>query len=83
MKGRQALLLPPTFESVNDTQDAYIQPQHLRPLAKKYGRFWSFHSIPTTVALPGNRYAKSLKGFTSHQNETDFRELLREYSALG
>lgn len=80
---RRALTLPPTYDCLSDSQDAYLHPLRLRPLARESGRYWSFHSIPTTVALPGNRYAKSLKGFSSHNDEESFRELLREYADAG
>lgn len=77
---RAALSLPPTFGSVNNSQDAYLPILPLRKLAGVSNRYWSFHSIPTTVALPGNRYAKSLHGFQDHQSESKFRELLSEYA---
>lgn len=80
---RSALAMAPTYNVVNDTQDAYVYSLELRRLAKQYGRFWTFHSVPTTVALPNNRFAKSLNSFTSHTTEADFRELLREYADLG
>lgn len=83
MKGRAALSLPPTYGTINDKQDAYMPPLQLRRLAKESGRYWSFHSIPTTVALPNNRYAKSLNSFLDHDDEPSFRELLREYSDFG
>lgn len=75
--------IAPTYRALGDTQDAYLDHLQMRSMAKKYGRFWAFHSIPTTVALPNNRYAKSLKAFTSHTTEASFRELLREYSEYG
>jgi len=80
MKSRAALALAPSYETVEPDRDAYVQPLQLRPLTRETKRFWSFHSAPTTVALPGNRYAKSLKSFTSHTTEPEFRELLREYA---
>lgn len=80
---RPALALAPTFGEIVDGRDAYISHPQLRALAKQHGRYWSFHSIPTTVALPDNRFAKSLKGFTNHQEESQFRELLREYADHG
>jgi hypothetical protein len=80
---RAALAIAPSYEAIEPDKDAYVQPLYLRPLAKEYRRFWSFHSMPTTVALPGNRFAKSLKGFTSHTDEASFRELLRETSEHG
>jgi len=85
MKGRAALLQPPTFGTINETQDAYLFPLQLRRIVGRgdSSRFWSFHSMPTTVALPGNRFAKSLNGFSDHHDEEDFAELLREYSSLG
>ena len=82
-KSRKPLAFAPTYESVEDDKDAYLQPLQLRPLAKQHKRFWSFHSVPTTVALSGNRYAKSLKAFSSHTDEDSFRELLREYAEYG
>ena len=81
--GRAALKLVPTFDAVSDTQDAYVHGLDLRRLAKEHGRFWSFHSVPTTVALPNNRYAKSLRPFTAHTTEDAFLELVREYSEFG
>lgn len=83
MTQRMALTLPPSYETLNDKRDAYLQPREIRKLAKQHGRYWAFHRIPTTVALPGNRFAKSLAGFTSHTNETDFRELIREFTEAG
>lgn len=80
---RKPLLLAPSYECVEPDRDAYLNPFRLRPLAKEAGRYWSFHSMPTTVGLSGNRYVKSLKGFTSHTDEASFRELLREYAELG
>ncbi len=64
-------------------RDAYVLGQYLRPLAKRYGRFWAFHSAPTTVALPDNCFAKSLKGFTHHGDEESFRALLAECAEHG
>jgi len=83
MKGRAALLMPPTFQTINNKQDAYVDALALRTLIKKNPRFWSFHSTPTTVALPGQRYAKSLNGFADHLEESQFMELLREYESYG
>lgn len=77
---RPALALEPTYCAVADAQDAYVDTLTLRRLAKEHGRYWSFHSVPTTVALPNNRFAKSLKPFTDHDTEAKFRELLREYA---
>lgn len=68
---------------MNETQDAYVHPNDLRKLAKTYGRFWAFHNVPTTVALPGNRFAKSLHPFTHHLDEQSFTELLGEYREAG
>jgi hypothetical protein len=68
---------------LDPNRDAYVAPLWLRPLAKKYGRFWMFHSVPTTVALPDNRFAKSLKGFGSHETEDQFRALLDECASHG
>lgn len=84
MKGRAALLLPPTFQTINENADAYVDALALRKLVKGSARFWSFHQAPTTVALPNNRYAKSLNGFQDHvDNESKFQELIREYSDYG
>lgn len=86
MKGRKALQLAPTYNTIERGRDAYLDGLRLRELvgdSRGYGRYWSFHSIPTTVALPDNRFAKSLKPFTSHTTEATFRELLREYTDLG
>lgn len=80
---RAALKLAPTYDAVADGQDAYVNGMTLRKLAREHGRFWSFHHVPTTVALPNNRFAKSLTPFTSHTTEALFREVLREYSDLG
>jgi hypothetical protein len=83
-RSRAALKLAPSFLTIEDGKDAYISHPQLRGLAKQHGRFWSFYSIPTTVALPNNRFAKSLKGFPDHMDdETRFRELLREYGDNG
>lgn len=76
---RAALAFPPTYETTEPGRDAYLHPLQLRPIAQQRNRFWSFHDIPTTVALDGNCFAKSLKGFTSHTNEESFRELLKEF----
>jgi hypothetical protein len=81
---RAPLALPPTYDSVSDNQDAYLFPGKMRVLASETKRYWAFHSVPTTVALPGNRFAKSLNSFTDHaHDEPRFRELLREYAELG
>lgn len=80
---RPALAMEPTFCVLADGQDAYLPALQLKPLAREHGRYWEFHGSPTTVALPGNRFAKSLDGFTSHKEEPEFRELLREYSFYG
>lgn len=82
-KTRAPLSLPPTYETVEDDKDAYLNPLQLRPLTKTNKRYWSFYSAPTTVALPGNRFAKSLKAFSSHTTEPEFRDLLREYTEHG
>lgn len=83
MTGRAALSEQPTYLSIEDGRDAYVAPLRLRQLAKEHGRFWSFHATPTTVALPGNCYAKSLQPFTHHQDEASFRTLLDEFAGLG
>ncbi len=75
--------LPPTYRTITDTQDAYLHPSQMRDVARQSGRYWAFHDVPTTVALPSNRFAKSLGGFTDHTTEDSFRELLREYSECG
>lgn len=80
---RPALALPPTYGAIGKHQDAYLTPLELRKLIFDNRRFWSFHDTPTTVALSGNRFAKSLSGFTHHTDEPSFRELLREYSDFG
>lgn len=80
---RKALTLPPTYGRLASKQDAYLHPLELRKLARESGRYWLFHSQPTTVALEGQRYAKNLSAFTSHDTETAFRELLREYASYG
>ncbi len=80
---RAALSLAPTYNEISDTQDAYLTSGKLRLLAKQNARHWRFNDVPSTVALPGNRYAKSLNGFTSHQTEPLFRELLGEYAEHG
>lgn len=83
MRQRGALLLPPTFQTINDKQDAYVDALKLRQLTQTNSRYWSFHRMPTTVALPGGRFAKSLNGFADHLEENAFQELLREYSSYG
>lgn len=80
---RKALALPPTYGIVLDKQDAYLPSTQLRALAKQHGRYWSFHDVPTTVALPNNRFAKSLNPFTDHITEDAFRGILEEYDKLG
>lgn len=77
---RAALAFEPTYETVVANRDAYVSSLTLRRLAKQSGRYWSFHSVPTTVALPNNCYAKSLAPFSAHDTEPTFRELLREYA---
>ncbi len=77
---RKPLAFPPSYGTVEPGVDAYLDPLQLRSLTVENKRFWSFYSAPTTVALPGNRYAKSLKPFTSHETEPEFRELLAEYA---
>ncbi len=83
MTSRKPLALAPTYGVVEPGRDAYLHPLQLRPLAKETGRYWSFHSVPTTVALSDNRYAKSLKAFAAHTDEPSFRELLAEYAEQG
>jgi hypothetical protein len=80
MKPRAALSMPPTFLTINDTQDAYVDAMQLRKLINDSSRYWSFHSRPTTVALSNGRFAKSLNGFSDHLEESRFLELLREFS---
>lgn len=75
--------LPPTFGDVAPAYDAYVSPSTLRALANEHPRSWRFHDLPTTVALPRNCYAKSLGPFEDHREETQFRELLREYADNG
>lgn len=79
MTSRAALSLPPTYGVIRDKQDAYLHPNEIRKLTKQYNRHWRFNDCPTTVALDGYRFAKSLNGFTSHPDEQSFMELLREY----
>lgn len=80
---RPASKLPPSYGVIENRADAYLHPLDLRRLARETGRYWLFHSQPTTVALPGNRYAKSLSGFADHSTEPLFRELLREFAEQG
>lgn len=80
---KSVIALPATYGLVEPDKDAYLEPIQLRPLVRETGRYWSFDRAPTTVALNGNRFAKSLKGFTSHTDEPSFRELLREYAEHG
>jgi hypothetical protein len=80
---KSVLAIAPTYGTVEPGRDAYLDAMRLRPLIKETGRFWSFARAPTTVALDGNRYAKSLNGFSSHNTEESFRELLREYAEHG
>src|SRR5262245_29927314 len=80
---RSALAIPPLFNAIGPGQDSYMRPMRIRELAKKHGRYWSFKDAPTTVALPGNRFAKSLAAFHEHQQEEQFRELLREFTEHG
>lgn len=77
---RPALKLPPTYGVVDETHDAYVPGLKLRQLAKQHGRYWLFHSSPTTVALPNNRFAKNVDNFAEHTTEEQFRELLAEYA---
>jgi hypothetical protein len=55
----------------------------LRQLTTTHPRYWSFKGVPTTVALPASRFAKSLNSFTAHTTEPQFRELLSEFSSYG
>lgn len=80
---RAAIAFPPTYDTISNSRDAYMHPLKLRQLAKEHGRYWQFHEQPTTVALPGNRFAKSLAPFADHTDEKSFRELLREYEQIG
>lgn len=78
---RKPLAFPPTFGDVEPGKDAYVYPERIRQLAKHYGRYWSFHHVPTTVALTNDRFAKSLASFSDHwEKESTFRELLGEYA---
>lgn len=81
---RPAVKLPVTYREIVPKYDAYVFNTQLRELMVKNDRYWSFHGIPTTVALPSNTYAKSLNAFTDHcEDEGRFRELLREYGDAG
>lgn len=80
---RKAIAFPPTYATISKGCDAYMHGTQIRALAKESGRFWSFHGVPTTVALSESRYAKSLAGFSDHTDEDSFRELLREYADSG
>jgi hypothetical protein len=80
---RTALAFAPTFNTITEKRDAYVDALTLRRIARDSGRYWSFHKIPTTVALPSNCFAKSLNGFADHQDEEPFMELLREYAEYG
>src|SRR5215469_7282194 len=81
--GRPALTYAPSVRQIVVGRDAYLDILPLRKLARESSRYWSFHGIPTTVALEGNRYAKSLNGFSSHPEEKEFLELIREYEENG
>ena len=83
MRQRAALSQPPTFQTINEKQDAYVDAIKLRSLVRTCPRYWSFHSMPTTVALDSGRFAKSLNGFADHMEEASFLELLREYGSFG
>ena len=80
---RAALAMQPTYETVAAGQDAYVNNLTMKQLAREYGRYWMFHSTPTTVALPNGCFAKALTPFLSHATEPEFRELLKEYSDCG
>lgn len=81
---RAALSLAPTIGDIRPSSDAYVKMGTLRELAAKASRWWTFHGVPTTVEMPGNRYAKLWDRFTEHAFDRDvFAELLREYKDLG
>lgn len=83
---RPALAYPASYREIKPGRDAYVFNTQLRVLVSKNknNRFWSFHQIPTTVALPDNRYAKSLNSFTDHCDDVDrFTGLLDEYERFG
>jgi hypothetical protein len=77
---RKALAIDPTYETIEPGRDAYLHTTQMRATAKKFGRYWAFHDVPTTVALPDSRFAKSLNSFADHSDESAFRELLKEYA---
>jgi hypothetical protein len=84
-KKRAALGVPPTVRRVAADRDAYVDTNALRRLISRGApRYWTFHGMPTTVELEGQRYAKSILNFPDHNDdEGRFLELLREYASLG
>lgn len=93
MKRAAVVTLLPTYhggqnaeefaKTFDPARDCYADSNIVRQLARDSGRWWSFHSVPTTAALESNRYAKTLTGFTSHATEADFYEMLRESAECG
>lgn len=82
-KQRPALSLVPSIGEVADGQDAYVASTYMRRLASSARRWWTFHGVPTTVELPGQRYAKLWDTFADHFHDAPaFAELLREYREL-
>lgn len=80
---RQATLVAPSIGRIEPGRDCYLQPTQLRALAAQSSRYWSFSGVPTTVALPDNRFAKSMKGFPSHQHEHEILDLIEEFASFG
>lgn len=81
---REALQVAPSLGHITDGQDAYVTLSQLRHLVLRANRWWTFHSVPTTVELPGGKtYAKLWDRFTEHGEAEAFAELLREYKELG
>lgn len=85
---RAALSLPPTINCIQPLQDAYLDGGMLRTLLKTHRRYWTFGKSPnpSTVALPDNRYAKSIDGFRDHIKQNDphaFYQMLSEYADIG
>lgn len=83
---RAALAFAPTLGYVEPGRDAYVSLGPLRTIAAAAVRWWTFHSVPTTVELsgrPSERYAKLWDRFTEHGEEGAMRELLREYESFG
>lgn len=85
VSSRPALSLAPTVLRIEDGHDAYVNRGTLRQLVKAgAGRWWSFHDMPTTVELPGKRYAKSIQGFVDHMDDAPrFLDLIAEYRDAG